>query len=394
VPQVLKKLSQLLRSKQATLTADDLASLDEDVRDALLDQRILVPSRSATHVVCNACHGDHVEEVTRIKDSRGTVAFRIRCPDAGWVDVPEDRLRQWTVDVRRLVAILAAAVGDDGSVEELTPSVAWRIGTIEIAGESFDVVFLRGGDSAQVALPEELARKHPPSRTILVAGGDVQFDAGDFAATIPLMDAFAISSDHVAVQVDRIRSVVSAPSIVTGNVFQRRGEFWQLSFDGETIFLKDSVGLGYIARLLMEPNRETPAVTLLAARAGIDPLVATGSLGEVLDDEARESYGRRYRELKEDLEEAKLDSDLGRVEKLETEMEQLTDELAKATGLRGNPRQKYDADRVRKSVSEAVRRDVARIAKEHDALARHLTSSITSGLTFRYAPDRDVDWLV
>ena len=140
-------------------------------------------------------------------------------------------------------------------------------------------------------------------------------------------------------------------------------------------------------------NREIPAATLVADKGGIDPLVVTGSVGEVLDDEARVDYSRRYRELKEDLEEAQENLDLGRVEKLETEMEHLTDELAKATGLRGSPRQKYDADKARRSVSEAVRRDVARIAKQHDALARHLTTFISSGLTFRYAPEHAVDWL-
>lgn len=40
-------------------------------------------------------------------------------------------------------------------------------------------------------------------------------------------------------------------------------------FDGTTVFLKDTVGMGYIARLLAEPDREIPAVTQLAACAGI-----------------------------------------------------------------------------------------------------------------------------
>ena len=392
MPQVLKTLCQLLKSKQAIFTADDLASLGDDARGVLLDQRILVPSRPATHVTCNACHEDHIEEVARIKDRRGVV-FRIRCPEAGWVDVPEERLRQWTVDVSSLVAILAAAVGGDESADELMPGVAWRIGIIEIAGDSYDVVFLCDDRATQESSLDDLSRMHPPARTIVVCSRDVPPDVGGFAAILTLPSAFGAEDGQVTLQLDRIRSGVSSQAIAAGNVFQRRGEFWQLSFDGETKFLKDSVGLGYIARLLMEPHREIPAVTLLAARAGIDPLVATGSSGELLDDEARENYGRRYRELKEDLEGAKENLDLGHVEELETEMEQLTDELARATGLRGNPRQKYEADKVRKSVSEAVRRDVARIAKEHDALARHLTAAINSGLTFCYAPEREVDWL-
>jgi hypothetical protein len=64
-----------------------------DVRSVLLDQEFLVPARPATHVTCDACHDDHIEEFTRIKNSKGAVSFPIYCPDAGWVDVPENRLR-------------------------------------------------------------------------------------------------------------------------------------------------------------------------------------------------------------------------------------------------------------------------------------------------------------
>jgi flagellar motility protein MotE (MotC chaperone) len=393
VSQVLKTLSQVLESKRTIFTADDLTALPEDARDGLLNQTILVPSRPATHVTCDACHDDHVEEVTRIKGSTGIVSFRIRCPEAGWVEVAEERLRQWAIDVRSLVALLSAAVDSTQPPEEVMRGTAWRLATIEIAGESYDVVFVRLDGTTPSTVLNELGRKHPPARTVLIGTRDLANDTPAFAASLPLPSAFMFTGDQVSFQLDRIRSIISAQSNVAGNVFQLRGDFWQLSFDGTTKFSKDSVGMGYIARLLAEPDREIPAVTLLAARAGIDPLIATGSSGEILDDEARENYARRYRELKEDLEAANQDFDLGRVEKLESEMEQLTDELAKATGLRGNPRQKYDADKVRKSVSMAVSRDIDKITEKHEAIGRHLTATITSGLTFRYAPEHKIDWL-
>lgn len=166
-----------------------------------------------------------------------------------------------------------------------------------------------------------------------------------------------------------------------------------MSFDGESKYLKDSVGLGYIARLLMEPYREVPAVTLLAARAGIDPLVTSGSSGELLDDQARDEYGRRYCELQEELHEAKENNDLGQIEKFEGEMEQLTNELASATGLGGRSRQKTDIEKVRKAVREAISRDIGRIGEQHEALGNHLTAFITTGLSCRYAPESEIDWL-
>ena len=127
------------------------------------------------------------------------------------------------------------------------------------------------------------------------------------------------------------------------SVFRRRGEMWVLTYGGATVFMKDSVGLIYIARLLSEPKRDIAAVSLLAARAGIDPRIAAGSSGPILDEEARAEYGHLYREQQDSLADAEANNDLGRIEKLQGEMDALMTELARATGLGGRNREQTDA---------------------------------------------------
>src|SRR5207247_2809285 len=39
-----------------------------------------------------------------------------------------------------------------------------------------------------------------------------------------------------------------------GNVFRREGEYWSITFEGETLRLKDSKGLRYLAELLANPG--------------------------------------------------------------------------------------------------------------------------------------------
>jgi len=148
------------------------------------------------------------------------------------------------------------------------------------------------------------------------------------------------------------------------------------------------------ARLLTEPNRDITAVQLLAARAGIDPLIAMGTSGDVLDEQTKAEYGRRYRELPQELEEARANNDLGKIDRLEKENEMLTSELARAVGLGGRSRKKTDAEKIRNAVSMAVARDIERIDQHHSELGRHLTVSITSGQVFRYAPEKDIYWVV
>jgi hypothetical protein len=74
-------------------------------------------------------------------------------------------------------------------------------------------------------------------------------------------------------------------------------------------------------------------------------------------------------------------------------MDQLTNAVTEATGLGGRSRQKTDIEKVRKSVREAISRDMRRIAKKHEALGNHLTTFIDTGLTCRYIPDPQVEWV-
>jgi hypothetical protein len=386
-------LSQLLDAKSTTLTQEDLASLAPEDRQVLLSHRILAAGRPAMHVACNACHEDHVEEVVRVKDKNGMVFFRIPCPEAGWVDVPNERMKQWSLDVTRFVVLLAEAISEENQPDELLQGLAWKLGTIELKGDPYDVVFVRNREKGFEAVASEFDRRLSPTSTVIIWANSSIGECKNFAASLPMTTAFAIAENQFVFQLKSVQQHLSRQSTVAENVFQKRGDFWQLSFGGDTTFLKDSVGLGYIARLLIEPNREIPAVTLLAARAGIDPLVASGTSGEVLDDQARREYGNRYRELQGDLQEARDDNDDGRIAKLEVEMEQLTNELASAVGLGGRSREKSDIEKVRKSVSMAVSRDIERIGNGHAMLGRHLTASMHSGLTFRYAPETEIEWL-
>jgi predicted transcriptional regulator len=177
------------------------------------------------------------------------------------------------------------------------------------------------------------------------------------------------------------------------HVFQCWGQRWVVKFQGETRIMDDVRGMFYIARLLVEPNRDVLAVSLLAAAAGIDPRVATGTSGQLLTAETHAEYKKKYDEAQEELDDAQQCNDLNRIERAQRDLDALGTEIARATGLGGRKREKTDADKVRKSVSMAVSRAIESIGKEHESLGRHLTTAISSGIFFRYAPDREIVWL-
>ena len=100
----------------------------------------------------------------------------------------------------------------------------------------------------------------------------------------------------------------------------------------------------------------------------------------MLDDQARNAYRQRLRELHEDLAEAEERNDLGRVDLLREEMEALTGELSRALGLGGRARLTgSDAERARVAVTKAISMALKMIG-QHDAdLHRYLARAIKTG---------------
>jgi len=208
VPQVLKTLSQLLRSPAALLTADDLAEIDDGPRDFLLKSNVLKPARTATHVVCDHCQERHVEEVTRVKRSFGAAVFRIHCPEAGWVEIPGDRLRQWSLDVDGLVSLLAKSVQGNAVHEELIPGAAWRLGDIEIADAIYTILLVRGIGRSIEATIQQIDKMQDPARTILVTAADSPPAMSGFAGVVTLASAFRRAGDGLEFQLDRACSAL------------------------------------------------------------------------------------------------------------------------------------------------------------------------------------------
>ena len=164
---------------------------------------------------------------------------------------------------------------------------------------------------------------------------------------------------------------------------------------------KDAKGLQYIALLIRHSDRELHATDL---GAGFDVEVTTsadgaevarglGDAGEVLDAQARSEYRERLESLKSELDEAKQWGDSGRAASLTEEIEFLTEELSAAFGTGGRARKAGDvANRARKAVTSRIRDSIARIAKEHPSLGRHLENAIRTGIFCSYQPDRSPGW--
>ena len=147
-----------------------------------------------------------------------------------------------------------------------------------------------------------------------------------------------------------------------------------------------------LAYLLADPERPYTALDLerLGAPGGevIARAVASGDVGELLDDEARRAYRARVAELHEAIEAAEM---WGKPEEsglLREEMDFITHELSRALGLGGRPRHAGSiAERARLNVTRAVRSAMLRISSVDAALGGHLNATVHTGTVCVYRPD-------
>jgi len=183
------------------------------------------------------------------------------------------------------------------------------------------------------------------------------------------------------------------------NVFRREGDYWTIAYDGKAFRLRDAKGLAYLAELLRNPDREISALDLLAGKTesgradapGTGEARISGDLGnagEVLDVQARAEYRRRLEDLREELAEAESFNDPDRATRLREEVEFLTDELARATGLGGRSRKAASAaERARLNVTMALRSAFKRIGENSPSLGRYLAATVKTGRFCSYSPD-------
>jgi tetratricopeptide (TPR) repeat protein len=205
---------------------------------------------------------------------------------------------------------------------------------------------------------------------------------------------------------ERATSVMSAPALRTAAArppaddtrrasLMREGELWTLTHGGESFHLKDSKGMGYLARLLGDPHAEVHVVELQAG-APVPELRADAATGGAwLDEEAKRAYRERLAQLEDDLEEAERWGDVERAARAREEREMIGRELARAVGLGGRDRPAGSAaERARVNTTRAIRGAIKRIEECDASLGRHLDRAVRTGTFCAYdpAPQDEVTW--
>ena len=273
-----------------------------------------------------------------------------------------------------------------GNVDSLIAAIVRALGGDEA----------RNGDGAATTNGASGPRKMPPETAL---PGLTHNGASARAASSPVSSRKGL----------RLRNgSAPAASDSTRVVVRREGDYWTIESANDVFRIKDSRGLNHLVQLLRYPNREFGATELEAriqsrdadasvhdpgleelAQAGLRE-AGPGDAGPMLDTRAQKEYRHRQKELAAELEEAKSAANEQRAAGIETELEFISRELARAVGLGGrNRRAASEMHRARVNVSRAVRRTIEKIRSYDPAIANALTLSIRLGVTCVYQGNLD-----
>lgn len=201
------------------------------------------------------------------------------------------------------------------------------------------------------------------------------------------LQAARTTLDHLEDVAEPGRSAGAPPR--HSNVFRREGDYWTVVFEGHAAHVRDIKGMHYLARILAAPGRELHVVDLVVSEGG----TASGArgfadAGDMLDATAKDAYRRRLAEIDDDIDEARANGDDLRAAQGQTEREFLVTELARAVGLGGRDRRAgSQSERARASVTQALRKAMARLRDIDPALGEHLDRTVRTGTYCAYLPD-------
>ncbi len=170
--------------------------------------------------------------------------------------------------------------------------------------------------------------------------------------------------------------------------FVNQGDLWELSYDGETVMVKDAKGLHDIAKLLQEPEKQLHCTALMGTTLDIES-------AEIVDDRAIKEYKAKIASIQSELVDAEAIGHTDKTERLRMEYDQLIEHLYQVTGLGGKSRKTGSSlEKARSAVTWRIRTTIKKIDSIHPRLGKHLSNSIKTGTYCSYKPETPHHWML
>jgi tetratricopeptide (TPR) repeat protein len=168
-------------------------------------------------------------------------------------------------------------------------------------------------------------------------------------------------------------------------LIEHTGSGWSVRRGASHVYVKDSRGMQWLAKLVERPDEEIHVLTLACDE--VSASVPESSAGEWLDERARRAYKERLAELERAIAEVESHGNADRAAALDREKQALVAELARAVGLGGRARHAGSAtERARVNVQRRIKDAIFRIGELDQDLGRFFERSVGTGTFCCFRP--------
>lgn len=316
-------------------------------------------------------------------------------------DVARDDLLVYRVDVNvlftQLMNLLGGKTRFDAAMQNATLR---RVGQLPARLGAKTLYFSTCNDAPSLlAAATELSNPQPVVLMVPTLQGcpsDVDAINERFKVVIAAADElFVVVENEIAVdakEISALRFRLGLGDDSQVNYFRLAGQSREIQFNSKRFSLPETIGLWYLAEFLSHPYKTLDPVDLEHARTGMAARSSNSGTGERIDEQAKRDYESKLNELHAEIVEAERFNDPGRLEKLRSEFQDITDELSKSTGKNGRLRITTDAGKSRRNVRQQMQRDITqKIASKHADLADHLLDAFKRDWMC-YQPEFDPGW--
>jgi len=299
------------------------------------------------------------------------------------LDTGDDRVRRRLHDLLRRFASRTAMLG--GTQVVIGP-VALVVGQLAAA--------LGRHHAALPALESALARARDGGSEVAAATAAVALASclqqlGGYPGRIAPLLAYARDTYQrvgLPARADRIdQRLVEAPPVAAAVAslpfaVVREENLWRVTLGPRTVWVRDSLGMGYLDELVHRAGHDVH-VHELANAAAAEELPVEGDAGELLDLRARSAYRARVKALEPMIAEAERTGAGERARTARAELDFIATELARAVGLGGRLRRAGSrSERLRQSVTKRVREAIQRIADQDPEVGGYLGQQVRTGV--------------
>jgi hypothetical protein len=398
-------LTRLSRQKSPLVSHREIVSFPAGELRDLLSDGILCESASATEIP-RPPHAGHGGDLIVTHTSRGIFAVAEGDDFLEPIRLSEDDIRQYEISTEALIARLRRE--NSLSVAEPARSGPVRVvGTKRVPGFGSAEVHLL---AEPVSLPElEAALRGLPRATSCDLGVVLTCEPIPVPPTLAawldterlLLEPLGEAAAPASLALDWER-VVGRLAFVAGGRHPRErralqwdGATWTLVYEGEARTVPDSLGMAYLARLLIWAGTEIHCTELRDAVQGDGQRRVHSQRVKQLSEQDLAKRKEQLRENRAELERARKNHDIAEIERLAETEYLLLREIAAATGLGGRLREEsIDVKRARQSVATALDRALKAIERSHPPAGSHFRNSVEVGEFLHYRSDSADPWFV